>query len=188
MREGVPVEGPLGSYHSALATAAWFEGLPESRAAGLFNAYAYAKLGYFDAFEAGASYLKSAAMVDYDLTGWTRRDRVFMHTINHPSIELSAEIARQALDRLGLHRLAAIGLPRDPLAEGVIWPLYPEIAERLGIGSDGHRPDFSALVVANYAALNTAVGDDPKDTLTSGGPVESSAIDRARGFIRGEVV
>lgn len=186
-REGALIDGPLDQYHSALAVAAWQEGLGPVRALALFNAYTYACIGYFDAYAIGLDYFRSPALVGYDLTCGISPTRPFMHTINHPKIEISVEIARQALDRLGLARRSEIDTPADPLASGAVWPLYPEIAERLGIPSASETTDLAAIVAAEYRLLNIAQGAN-REALDVGGPVGASAIARARAFIRAEVI
>ena len=188
MRDGAAVDGPVGAYHSALAAAAWFEDLPQDRAVRLFNSYAYARLGYFDAYPRGLTYLKSEAFAGYDLAACVSPTNAFMHTINHPAVQLSVEIARQALDRLDVPRLASIVDPIDPLAKSGAWPVYPELAERLGLENTMSKHDFASLVARNFWLLQDASGAGPKDVLTSGGPIAVSAIERARSFIRSEVI
>lgn len=181
------IEGPLGQYHSAIAAASWLEKLKEDRVERLFNTYTYTSLGYFDAYKASLEYLCSSAMGGYDLMNVLPTDTVFMHTINHPKIELCVEIARQAIDRLGLARQSTITLPRDPLAGGVVWPLYPEIGEMLGQTTPAAL-NFAELVKANYAALNDEAPNAASDSFSSGGPIGRSTLERARAFIRAEVI
>lgn len=68
------------------------------------------------------------------LDDWHRRGP-FMHTINHPRIVACAGIAHAAAARLGLVDPAGPPPepPFDPLASDTIWPVYPEIAEELGV-------------------------------------------------------
>ena len=58
----------------------------------------------------------------------------FMYTINHPKPRVMASIARQAFERLGLAPAAVDpDTIEDSLGRGVRLPVYPEIAERLGV-------------------------------------------------------
>lgn len=188
MRDGVAVDGPIGAYHSAIAAGAWLEGLSADRAAKLFNAYVYAQLGYFEAFDRGLTHLKSDAFDGYDLEVCASRGDIFMHTINHPVVGVLVEIARQALDRLGIGRRSSVAEPHDPLASSGIWPMYPELAHRLQLPANIAPLDFRSLVARNFRALQDAVAVGSKSDLTSGGPIGASAIDRARAFIRSEVI
>lgn len=188
LRDGTPLPGAAARYHSALAAAAWIEGLPAARAAGIFNAYAYASLGYFDAYQTGLAGLVGDALHGYDLSRCIGPGRRFMHTINHPTIDISVEIGRQALDRLGLDRRAEINRPADPLANDVVWPLYPEIADRLGVAPAADGPDFDRLVVDNYRALDEALPNSRQDASIADGPFGGAAVERARAFIRDEVL
>lgn len=182
-RGGAPIDGAIRPYHSALACAAWLEGLTPARALALFNAFTYAALGYFDAFDAAAVVLRDRAEpLGFDLDGLIRPPSVFMHTVNHPAIAALMVVAAQALDRLGLPRLHRAEPPPDTLAEAAIWPVYPEIARRLDLSAD--TPDLSALVAAEYAAL-----DRDRDAR---GPFDyaetTPAVARARAFIRERLI
>lgn len=188
MRDGVALDGPIGSYHSAIAAAAWLEGVSAERAVKLFNAYVYARLGYFEAFADGLAHMRSKVFDGFDLELCASRNRVFMHTINHPGIDVSVELARQILDRLGLDRRSSIIEPMDPLAGSGTWPLYAEIAQRLEVPLATPAPDFQSLVAKNFSALQAAASAESKSVLSSGGPIGASAIDRARSFIRTEVI
>jgi hypothetical protein len=183
LRDGAPADGAIGPYHSALACAAWLEDLAATRALKLFNAFTYAALGYFDAFAAAATVLQDRAdRLGFDLDDLRRTSMVFMHTINHPTIDALMSVAAQALDRLGLPRPDRAERPIDALASGPIWPVYPEIARRLNLSAD--TPDLSALVAAEYAAL-----DRDRDAH---GPFDyaetTPAVARARAFIRERLI
>jgi hypothetical protein len=129
---------PIGSYHSQILIAAFLAGLPLERAVGLFRGEVYERLGYFDEFRRAQIYLtRSAAALDFDLhpkrQKWMRADP-FMYTINHPKPRVMASIARQAFERLGLAPAAVDpDTIEDSLGRGVRLPVYPEIAERLGV-------------------------------------------------------
>ncbi|MBX3477080.1 MAG: hypothetical protein KF910_05705 [Brevundimonas sp.] len=183
LRDDAPIDGAMGPYHSALACAAWQEGLAPARALGLFNAFAYAALGYFDAFDsAAARLLDRAGRLGFDLGSLVTPPGVFMHTVNHPTIHALAPVAEQALDRLGLARVARPTPPPDTLAASAIWPVYPEIARRLDLSAAAL--DLAALVAAEYAAL-----DRDRDAR---GPFDyaetTPAVARARAFIRERLI
>jgi hypothetical protein len=183
--DGRVVDGIAGPYHSALLCAAWAEGLPPLRAARLFNAFTYTALGYFDAFEEAAVLLTAQA----DRHGFqfsTFLDAPtapFMHTINHPRIEVLQSIAAQALDMSGITRAPTPPLADDELSKGPIWPTYPELARRRGwmpVPASWDPSDMEAVARQAYEAL------EPLGDFFTGQPDTPGehAILKARTFIR----
>lgn len=189
IRKGQVVDGVIGPYHSALLCAAWAEGLSPVRAAGLFNAFSYAALGYFDAYNDAAALLAyEAERLGYDfsavLDGPTSS---FMHTVNHPRVDVLQSVARQALDLSGVPREATAPLPEDALARGSVWPDYPELARRGGwtpTPASWDTADMEAVARRVFDGLDR-LGD--RSLGQSGDPGEQ-AIQRARAFIRSHVI
>jgi hypothetical protein len=56
-----------------------------------------------------------------------------MHTPNRPKIECLLDVARIVLARAGLPAAESEHVPIDNLANGPVFPVYPEIAARLGV-------------------------------------------------------
>lgn len=189
IRKGQAVDGVVGPYHSALLCAAWVEGLSPVRAAGLFNAFSYAALGYFDAYNEAAALLAfQAERLGYDfsavLDGPTSS---FMHTINHPRVDVLQSVARQALDLSGVPRETTAPLPEDALARGAVWPDYPDLARRGGwtpTPASWDTADMEAVARRVFDGLSR-LGD--RSLGQSGDPGEQ-AIQRAREFIRSHVI
>lgn len=191
--KGAPIPGAAGPLQSALALAARLEGLTPSRARGLFNAYAYARLGYFDAYGAAQALMCADwTAMDLDPSPWlARRSEPFMYTVNHPVPAVLEDVARQLLTGAGLTPLdAPVETPQDRLIGGGAWPVYPEIAERLGVqGGLAYRrpglPDtpLEAAIEAAYVGLDSALADGFVLDDTA-----SPVIARARAFIRDEVI
>ena len=131
----------LADYHSALILAAFLSGLSQARTLRLFNAAVFAELGYFDVFNAArVALIQNFADAGYDLKGefdaWLGSLGQFMHTINHPHIGVLAPLARLALIKLGLIDDGAPrpeALPPDHLRVQLVWPTYPQLAERVGV-------------------------------------------------------
>ena len=128
----------VGGWHSALIMAAWRMGLPAARTEALFNAYVYGVLGYFDEHaKASAFLLRLAARIDWDLSSeldsWPRP---FVHDPEHPVIEVMMSLARRTCLKLGLEPDAGAAAPQDPFLRFGEWPIYPEIARRLGLNGD----------------------------------------------------
>lgn len=187
MRDGRAMDGIVGPYHSALLCAAWAEGLPTERAARLFNGFAYAALGYFEAFDEAAALLAGQAQRHgFEFSAFLNAPAApFMHTINHPRVEILQSVAAQALDLAGIARAATAPLPEDDLAHGPVWPAYPELARRGGWSATSASWDprnMEAVAQRAYEALDTLAD------RTLGEVPGEQAIQRARAFIRTHVV
>ena len=128
----------IGEWHSLLILAGHRQGLPPHRTAELFNAYVYGVLGYFDEYAKAERFLeRKAAQVGWDLAAKIRRWRgesPFVHTPNHPHIEVMMSLARQVCRSLGLEFDPGASAPPDPFDSD--WPVYPEIGKRLGVGGE----------------------------------------------------
>ena len=117
---------------------------------GLFNSYIYAALGYFDVLpHAKEEMLAEFARYDIDLTsaldGWLDRSDCFMYSQNHPRGYVMADVALEAARAAGFDVPAVFPCPDmmpDRLSESVMYPVFPEIAARLG--KTGHTR-FKAL-------------------------------------------
>jgi Polysaccharide biosynthesis enzyme WcbI len=131
--------GAQSPMHSLLSLACYLLDLPARRAASLFNAYVFAEIGYFSAYE--ASYAVMVSDFDaagYDLRGmperWMETSGPFMYTINHPSISVLSHMVVLALARAGL---IAVGYNApdgvdDYLHQHLVAPVFPELARRIG--------------------------------------------------------
>ena len=166
--------GPMSEYHSALALAAWKNGLSVTQAVGLFREDVFAELGYFTHWELsrtrlGEAFSWSGLRLDALLRKWTSTG-CWMYSVNHPKHRVLADLARSILHREGLDaRLSAEEFVPDHLATDAVWPVYPEIAKALGI--DGNylfkcprQPgavdpavlsiDLAEMVSSSYAVFN----------------------------------
>jgi len=183
--DGTELRAAMGPYHPALAFGCYAAGLPVDRALRLFNLHSYAALGYLDAYPAGLEALAARwRACGFDLhRALAEAPPVFMHTVNHPRIEVIFALARQALEQAGIACAAEAALPADRLAESVTWPVYPELGRPLGIAGQmtfvphrGASQDLRHVVEASYRAFAGAKSFRP-------GPF----IMRAVNFIRQEV-
>jgi hypothetical protein len=179
------VHGLGTDYHSIIVASAFTLGLPAQRVPGLFNAYIFAGLGYWDVFEAA----KIALFTNFDQEGtdlrslfdlWMQQAGQFMYTINHPHILVLATLCRLMLIRAGHLDLIA-PLPEgidDYLATHFTWPTYPALAKRIGVPgsttflrnprglSDGQSRE---LPLDEYVAgCFRLYGSFPKETLRVG--------------------
>jgi hypothetical protein len=137
-RDQSQIHHPTMVMNSALVAACFMLGMPEERVAQLFNAYVFAKIGYFDAYtQSRAALIDSYARAGFDLNlhweGWLQGGP-FMYTINHPAVRVIATIITIITASVGIIDPATPApTASDYLATNLIWPVYPEIAERIGV-------------------------------------------------------
>jgi hypothetical protein len=133
---GKSLKGPLGDYHSLIAYAAHRAGLGERATVALYRADTYQALGYFERWDhARATLLGAFSEHGLDIAQafvhWSRSGP-FMYSINHPRLHCVRDVARSILGRAGLEASYLDPLPHDNLANGPVYPIYPEIGTRLG--------------------------------------------------------
>jgi hypothetical protein len=132
------VAAPLRLCHSSLVLYAWQRGLSVSRTKALFCEPVFEKLDFFRYWDAAKTVLlEEGEAIGFPLgalfEGW-QRSGAFMHLSTHPALTVMADIARTLTARAGLS--PAVDTPEyylnDPLLALPVWPIYPEIASRLG--------------------------------------------------------
>jgi hypothetical protein len=162
-------------WYSALIAAAFRLGAPPERAAELFNAYVYGVLGYFDAFAAAEQLqLAEGRRLGFDLEPllpqW-KASGVFVHVPSHPTTGVLQSMARAVCAREGLAVRPDAPAPHDVQAERMVWPVYPEIARRLGVEGSlrftPHAPNTPIGLketIAHFYGLYARAGapEDPK--------------------------
>lgn len=135
------VHSPLGDYNSALVVYGWMKKLSIKETLALFCEAVFEHLSYFEYMAHGDEYmlqegLKTSIDMAPLLAGWKKRG-CFAHSVNHPKLFVICDIARALLKNAGIE--CVVPEPErfltDPLAE-VIWPVYPEIAARIGTEGD----------------------------------------------------
>lgn len=133
------VIGPLYIYSSALAVFGYREGVSLDEILTFYNADTYARLGYFDQWaDARRQLLAEGDACQMPLGGlfekWSR-GKAFMYSVNHPTLAVMEDIARELLQRIGMFYFpdSKHEYLSDPLKAQPIWPIYPEIADRLGL-------------------------------------------------------
>jgi len=173
-RDGAVFVGPCGHYHSSLAFFAWKSGLSATDALKLYNRDIYQRLGFFDFWQSSCDTLRAEGQacglaLDSLLDRWILQG-CFMHSINHPKVFVVFEIVAHLLQQLGIATLLdSAPYVRDYLADSHVWPVYPEIGERLGIpgsyrfklSAPGMRPDepvrlldLENFILQSYAAYS----------------------------------
>lgn len=136
----VHVQSPLTDYNSMIAVCGYMLGFGVEKTLGLYNAYVYQKLGYFDILPRCRSDL-IADFADHGIDireavdRWIAHPDCFMYSSNHPRAHVLADIALAACRAAGLPVPEAFPCPDlmpDKLATWVMYPVFPEIADRLG--------------------------------------------------------
>jgi hypothetical protein len=140
--EAHTVTNAMIMYHSRIVLTGYLGGLNADEIIDLFRPENYSKLGYFDCWDAARQELLKEG-IDAGLPlgrlfeRWTARG-CFMHSMNHPRLQVMEDIARQLMVNAGLPISAdnVAGYLDDPLRGMSIWPVYPGIAERLNLSGD----------------------------------------------------
>lgn len=152
------LQSPLGEINSALVVAGALAGLPAIRLRRLFNTMIYSEFGYLDAYESSVS----EAVAQMAALGLDMADRIaawrergcFMYTVNHPKAFVLVDIAKAACMALGIDLASAedeAAFFPDPLSLAQVFPVYPEIAKRLGVaGSHLFKPTSSGATPRVY--------------------------------------
>ncbi len=127
------------NYNSAIAAWAYNNGLETKDTAMLFNRDTYLRLGYFHLWEHSLQELRTAFNAcGLDFPRYilaVKRNGLFMHSINHPTVHAIEELAKSLAAKMGappslLQRDLKLG---DSLISGAVWPLYPEIADHYSL-------------------------------------------------------
>jgi ABC-type polysaccharide/polyol phosphate transport system ATPase subunit len=153
--------GPLGHYNSAIALWGYQNRLSIDETVGLFNERTYETLGYFQFWQSSRqSLVNDGTDADMPLQDsvdrWSHRG-VFMYSINHPKMSVFADIGEVVLRRLQLPRVRQAGDYADnEFVRAPIWPVYPEVATRLGleggdylfkVPEDAYAPDKPVVML-----------------------------------------
>lgn len=136
---GVPFEGgPCLRCNSSIAFLGWKAGLSASATVQLFNRETFRRLGFFEYWDSSVAVLmeegrKCGISLEVLFDKW-RSNGCFLHDHVHPKVNVYGDIARLLLANLGIPVTPGdpIQYVHDYLANGIIWPVYPEIAELLG--------------------------------------------------------
>ena len=165
------VRSATGPYNSALTLFGFLEGLSVDATARLFTPDVFRRLGYLDQWDDSAATLLSLGCdASYDLSEslvrWARRG-AFMHTINHPKMYVTSDLARGLLAKAGIP-FADCDLDSylvDDFVHQGTWPIYEPIAELFGVKGSyvflkrGPKPggppvtiDLRAFIAGSFAS------------------------------------
>jgi hypothetical protein len=142
-------------YNSAIALWCYKHGISIEDAATAFCYQIYSELGYFDIWDLSVAYLRQL-FIDHELEDYfndfflnVKRYGCFMYSINHPKVNVSISIAKILARKLGVDRLK---IEKDvhviDTLTGVVWPVYPELADFYSIRSNGYVWKWSSGIDA----------------------------------------
>lgn len=159
---GANGHGAYPVFHSAIAAWAYRHGLSEPETTRLFTTENFKALGYLDAWQPGVAYLKGAFATS-DLAGdfntffyAVKRMGCFMQTFNHPTSATIAALCALICQRCALRPTSLAALPaKDSPASRVIWPVYPGIAERLGVCAGRYVWQIDGVTLDGLSAFLT---------------------------------
>lgn len=129
--------GPMGAYHSMIVLAAFKVGLGVEMTRSLFRREIFEQCGFFNRWEEERKrLLEDFARHGLDISApfrsWGRRES-FMHGIDHSKARPIHDIAYTYLEATGIKPNQTDIVPADMIMTGVCFPVYPEIAEALGV-------------------------------------------------------
>jgi hypothetical protein len=136
--QGGNILGPMGGYQSSLAFYGWQNHLDEVETRRLFAGHIYEALGFHEyGIPSAEALIKSEKITGVSLrqliSKWSKAG-CWMHSINHPKSYVLADIASALLTSEGIPVIPeGEQYVHDYLADGPVFPVYPEIAARLGI-------------------------------------------------------
>lgn len=129
-------------FNSAIAVWAYRQSFSAKDAAAWFTAHNFKALGYFNAWDSSVTFLRdafAASDLAEDFASFfyaVKRQGCFMQTFNHPKPLAIASLCRLICQRTGLQTThqQCVEEGSSP-ASRLIWPVYPEIAQNLGLAS-----------------------------------------------------
>jgi hypothetical protein len=141
--KGQLLSSPIGAYHSVLVLWGFLQGMSPQATRSLFQAQVFKHLGYFDLQAAGLNHLVNKGRqcqmpMHRWLAAW-QEEGVWMHTINHPKPHVLADVALHCLSQLGIEGVTdARDVVENALVRSPCWPVYPEVAQALGLRTAGN--------------------------------------------------
>lgn len=195
----LPTPLEQGSWHSRIVASSWLAGLGVADTVARFTAQTFDSLGYFDMFEADRARIETHYR---DTTGidiaplfdeWCA-DGCFMYCPPHPRAATFFDVFHAVMLRAGLvsdvpeatrhhHRDTF----EDYMVTGILWPLYPELAEHLRIPqpypnwrlgtrmSTGEELDLPTYVARCHALYATFTPDQRAQLAAGLGSAEDQA-------------
>jgi GSCFA family/Polysaccharide biosynthesis enzyme WcbI len=141
----------MAHYNSALIVYGFIRGMSSDQIFKLFNEKTFLKLGYLDNWSNSKSMLlEEGKKIGFPLTDLLEKWKnagCFMHSFNHPTIQVAGDIAMTIARGLGveIQNVNSARYTNDPLKTMPVWPIYPAIAKRYGLEGDYAFTRYSPL-------------------------------------------
>lgn len=181
----VSVDSDMVIYHSAIAFFCYFYGLSVEDTLGHYNNYVMSRLGYTEKWaDARAALLAEGESVGMPISAEFHRwvgQGCFMYSNNHPHLRVLVDVAKRIMAQMDIpvvnHNVTDY-LP-DALRAMPIWPIYPPIAEPLGLSGDytfkRHEPhgllNLREFVERSYATYDQYEKDSLQSLMLSPGDI-----------------
>lgn len=166
--DGRPLRSAAGAMSSALVVWGWKRGASEDEIRSWFRPEVYAALRYTGLWDVSLTLLRETfAASDIDISRWLlplASQGVFMLIDNHPTVGALVQLARLVAEQLGADpALVAVDwarlVPDGLLATSTVWPVYPGVAEALGVvGGHVWRVDDGRLLGLDAFVSETLAG------------------------------
>ena len=136
------VRSPLGNPQSAIGLYGLLNRLTIEETAKLYCDYAYESLGYYNHWKSSIEMLRAESNISgIDLVSMLPRWQAsgcFLFTPNHPMLRVMIDIGVALVEKMGqtIHLRRPDRLMVDPFQNGPIFPVFPEIASRIGLDGD----------------------------------------------------
>jgi hypothetical protein len=161
---GQLLNGPIGAYQSMIVLAAFQAGMSPERTRTLFRRDIFERSGFFSRWEGERKQLlESFAAHGLDMSGpfraWSRRES-FMYGIDLSKARPIHDIAQAFLQQCGIETNRTDIIPADVMMIGSCFPVYPEVAEVLGVeGSYMFKPhrEYKLLSLEKFIGESFAI-------------------------------
>lgn len=139
---GVRIQSAMGDYNSRVALLGYVHEMDVGETVSLFNSEVYNKLGFYDQFrESRKELLTRDALNDVRFAEeffCISENSLPLYSVNHPTVHVLAPLAERIVAETGANRpKLEPDFVINPLIEGSIWPIYPEISSHLALKYKG---------------------------------------------------
>ncbi len=145
-----------GDWNSRILLWSYLQGISQSSTLKLFCEETFESLGYLNEWNNSSEILRRAFQeCEFDYGRWitaVQRQGIFMYGINHPTQYALSELAIQLAEKLfpeqDFNEINLNGLTTDYLSH-IVWPIYPEVGERLGLQTSYHWRHSKKIIGLN---------------------------------------
>lgn len=182
---------PVGAYHSRIISSSYLLDLPADRVPALFNKYIYARLGYTDEYrKAEARFNAEFAKHGFSLSTVDFGQNVFMHTINHAAGIAISHLAKEIAQKISLPTdgwAYEQDVEQDGLLPDTIWPVYPELAQSIGVEGSLQFKPFHRMMKVPGEVLDVQTFVDRSYEIYARRPIDRQPLENTIAVLRKEL-